>query len=192
MAKKYLDDTGMSYFWGKLKDHFQAKLVSGTNIKTIHSESVLGSGDISLIDVFYPVGSYYETSDTSFDPNSSWGGTWVLETEGMVHVSGGTNYAVAKANNNNGQGEKDGGEATVTLSIDTMPNHTHIQNQHRHGIQYVGSTGAGYGLQDTGTGRSSGYFSSQYETATNQTTGGGQPHNNMQPYISVNRWHRTT
>ena len=48
MAKKYLDDTGMSYFRGKLKDYFQAKLVSGTNIKTINSESILGSGDIDL------------------------------------------------------------------------------------------------------------------------------------------------
>lgn len=47
MAKKYLDDTGMSYFWGKLKTYFQPKLVSGTNIKTINSESVLGSGNIS-------------------------------------------------------------------------------------------------------------------------------------------------
>lgn len=29
-----------------------------------------------LIDLFYPVGSYYETSDTDFDPNKKWGGTW--------------------------------------------------------------------------------------------------------------------
>lgn len=48
MAKKYLDDTGMSYFWGKLKSYFQEKLVSGTNIKTINSTSLLGSGDITL------------------------------------------------------------------------------------------------------------------------------------------------
>lgn len=48
MAKKYLDDTGMSYFWGKLKSYFQEKLVSGTNIKTINSTSLLGSGDIEL------------------------------------------------------------------------------------------------------------------------------------------------
>ena len=48
MAKKYLDDSGMSYFWGKLKDYFQAKLVSGTNIKTINNESVLGSGNIQV------------------------------------------------------------------------------------------------------------------------------------------------
>ena len=52
MAKKYLDDTGMSYFWGKLKDYFQAKLVSGTNIKTINNETLLGSGDISVTSGF--------------------------------------------------------------------------------------------------------------------------------------------
>lgn len=28
----------------------------------------------------YPVGSYYETSDTTFDPNIAWGGTWVEDT----------------------------------------------------------------------------------------------------------------
>lgn len=35
-----------------------------------------------LLDTFYPIGSYYETSDISFDPNISWGGTWSKVTEG--------------------------------------------------------------------------------------------------------------
>ena len=48
MAQKYLDDTGLSYFWGKIKDYFQVKLVSGTNIKTINNNSLLGSGDMAL------------------------------------------------------------------------------------------------------------------------------------------------
>lgn len=48
MAKKYLDDSGLSYLWGKLKDYFQVKLVSGTNIKTINNTSILGSGNISI------------------------------------------------------------------------------------------------------------------------------------------------
>ncbi len=48
MAKKYLDYNGVLYFWGKLKAYFQVKLVSGTNIKTINNESVLGSGNISV------------------------------------------------------------------------------------------------------------------------------------------------
>ena len=48
---KYLDDSGLSYFWGKLKTKLAAKqdtLVSGTNIKTVNNESLLGSGNISI------------------------------------------------------------------------------------------------------------------------------------------------
>lgn len=48
MAKKYLDYNGTAYFWSKLKAYFQEKLVSGTNIKTINSTSVLGSGNITI------------------------------------------------------------------------------------------------------------------------------------------------
>lgn len=38
----------------------------------------------NVINTIYPVGSYYETSDTSFDPNTSWGGTWVQDSKGRV------------------------------------------------------------------------------------------------------------
>lgn len=33
----------------------------------------------SQLDYYYPVGSYYETSDASFIPNTAWGGTWASE-----------------------------------------------------------------------------------------------------------------
>jgi hypothetical protein len=48
MATKYLDSTGLAYLWGKIKEKFQVKLVSGTNIKTINNQSLLGSGNISI------------------------------------------------------------------------------------------------------------------------------------------------
>lgn len=48
MTKQYLDKTGLTYFWGKLKNKFQDKLVSGTNIKTVNNQSLLGSGDITI------------------------------------------------------------------------------------------------------------------------------------------------
>ena len=52
MAKSYVDKAGLLYYWGKLKTYlttnFQAKLVSGTNIKTINNTSLLGSGNISI------------------------------------------------------------------------------------------------------------------------------------------------
>lgn len=48
MAKEYLDKAGLTYLWSKLKDYFQVKLVSGTNIKTINNNSLLGSGNITI------------------------------------------------------------------------------------------------------------------------------------------------
>lgn len=40
----------------------------------------------ALFDFVYPVGSYYETSDTTFDPNVTWGGTWVLGENGETNI----------------------------------------------------------------------------------------------------------
>ena len=48
MSSKYLDYGGLSYLWTKLKAYFQVKLVSGTNIKTINNQSILGSGNITV------------------------------------------------------------------------------------------------------------------------------------------------
>lgn len=39
-------------------------------------ETKLTKLEQGLLDLFYPVGSYYETSDTDFRPNKTWGGTW--------------------------------------------------------------------------------------------------------------------
>lgn len=44
----YLDKIGLGTLWNKIKETFQVKLVSGTNIKTINNTSLLGSGNISL------------------------------------------------------------------------------------------------------------------------------------------------
>ena len=269
MAKKYLDDTGMSYFWGKLKAYFQEKLVSGTNIKTINNETLLGSGDISLIDVFYPVGSYYETSDTVFDPNTSWGGTWVLETEGQVHVSAGSTYtAGATGGAASVTPSFTGAEATLahsggavsdtTLNTTQIPSHTHTYDKsdantgsttltanqipsHTHPFKstyYTATQTTLYGINVTNvssgsnalsaynsypgnnnkvtiqnTGGGQGHTHTQPKTSTNSGgTGGGQAHGHgftqptshtytptgtvsavdtRQPYIVVNRWHRT-
>lgn len=38
-------------------------------------------GQTGLLDLFYPVGSYYKTTNTSFDPNVFWGGVWEEDTD---------------------------------------------------------------------------------------------------------------
>lgn len=80
----------------------------------------------ALLNTFYPVGSYYETSNKNFDPNTAWGGTWRLETSGQVHISGDGNN-IDGANKNNGIGISDGGEATHTLTASEsgVPAHNH-------------------------------------------------------------------
>lgn len=41
-----------------------------------------------IFDIFYPVGSYYETSDGNFNPNSAtnWYGTWAEDTKSRFLV----------------------------------------------------------------------------------------------------------
>ena len=44
-------------------------------------------GGEALLDVFYPVGSYYETSNSTFDPNLAWGGVWEEDSAGRTTVA---------------------------------------------------------------------------------------------------------
>ena len=47
----YLNDSGLSYFWSKIKSGLSGKqdtLVSGTNIKTVNGSSILGSGNLEV------------------------------------------------------------------------------------------------------------------------------------------------
>lgn len=130
----------------------------------------------SFIDAIYPVGSYYETSDSTFDPNVSWGGTWALETEGQVHVSAGGGYLVNGANSNTSDG---GTKDSVVVS-------------HHHLVSSGWQTASGqsdkitYGAVSGGY-RDSGYGSVQFI----QDTGVSGTDKNMPPYIVVYRWHRT-
>lgn len=150
-----------------------------------------------ILNAFYPVGSYYETSDTTFNPNVSWGGTWILETAGMVHVSGASSgtYLVSGANSSSGAGAKDGGAATVTLTSaqSGVPAHSHpytdanttytLKTTNR---KPGTSTAVAYGTGLTAGGGTSNKTSSN-NTAADATTA----HENMPPYIVVYRWHRT-
>ena len=153
-----------------------------------------------LLPIFYPVGSYYETSDTTFNPNTEWGGTWELEVAGQVHVSSGTGYTVNGAETN----ESDGGESTHTLIASEIPNHTHGARLSNGSIRLFkgnqSTTASGsisFSSQTNRQYQSDGTSTNSWQTATftlnhtHASVGEDKPHNNMQPYIVVNRWHRT-
>jgi len=133
----------------------------------------------SFIDIAYPVGSYYETSDTTFDPNVTWAGTtWVEDTDGRVLVAQNTGtFTTVGAT---------GGEETHTLTSSEMPAHNHTLYYWLNDNLPGGNDRLlAYGNTSTIT---PGQTSS---TSWISNTGGGNAHNNLQPYIVVRRWHRT-
>lgn len=145
-----------------------------------------GGGGVN-IDFVYPVGSYYETSDTAFNPNVAWGGTWELEAEGLVHIGSGSTYSVGAT----------GGEKTHKLTANELP---HITGSFELRPWQTGSTSGALQLNSSGAfGRESGSSQTSVQTSgvnassykTTLSFGNDQSHNNMQPYIVVNRWHRT-
>lgn len=61
--------------------------------------SITSGQQLQAMELFYPVGSYFETSDSTFDPNVEWGGEWscqipqeVLINTGSVTVNANQNY----------------------------------------------------------------------------------------------------
>jgi hypothetical protein len=79
-----------------------------------------------LLDLFYPVGSYYETSDTNFNPNTAWGGTWKLDSAGKVTVARDANDTDFDTLGETG-GVKTHTHTTgdFTLTTNHIPAHTH-------------------------------------------------------------------
>lgn len=124
-----------------------------------------------LLDVFYPIGTIYESTKPD-NPSTFMGGTWSRFGNGRVLVGVDENDADFNTVN------KTGGEKAHTLSIQEIPSHTH------------GFRGGGENnyvrVEPSST---YGYSGNSDKTTT--ATGGGQAHNNLQPYVTVYRWQRT-
>ena len=76
----------------------------------------------NLLDLFYPIGSYYETSDSNFNPSESWGGTWTQDTSGQTLVS--------VDNDKFKNVGTDVGSDTITLTTNQIPSHLHTYEKH--------------------------------------------------------------
>lgn len=83
-------------------------------------------------------------------------------------------------------GQSLGAEKHV-LTTPEMPSHTHTQDAHTHTSPgYTDSGGSTDALARTTVGNGSLNYTSNSTTATNQNTGGGGSHNNMQPSLVIN------
>ena len=148
----------------------------GANAIPLNAEN-LNFNFTEVINILHPIGEYFYTSDATFNPNTAWCGTWVLENDGTVLVSksdttGSTfNAAVGAVV----------GEEKHTLTIDEMPSHSHAMgllgggDQERWGLEY--SKGTNWRAYDGND--------------IIAPIGGNQPHNNVQPSKISFRWHRT-
>ena len=120
----------------------------------------------------YPVGSIYFNAAVATNPATLLGfGTWAAYGGGRVMVG------VHSSGTFDGLNET-GGAETHTMSVAEMPSHTHTttnsNNDSGHGKPATGSEAAeGSGVH------------------TSNATGGGDAHNNIQPYITVYMWKRT-
>lgn len=136
---------------------------------------------ISLLDV-YPVGSIY-LSTNEISPEKMFGGSWERLRDTFLLAAGDT-YEAGSV----------GGEAEHTLTIEEMPSHSHVERVPVQGVGYKHWTG-GTAIKESETAyriptSSLGSLSSAAVLST-ETSGGGQPHNNMPPYIAVYMWKRT-
>jgi len=146
----------------------------------------------------WPIGSIYICVGTD-SPATLFGGTWVAFGTGRVLVAidaGQTEFDTVS---------ETGGAKTHTLTAAEMPIHTHVQdahnhtqNAHSHGMAEGQTDGAGI-LADRSNAASAAAMvtdvataTNQAATAVNQNAGSGNAHNNLQPYIVVYMWVRTS
>lgn len=155
--------------------------IDGTEYPVTDAEYVGGTDlDAATLNyafkLMHPVGSIYMTT-VETNPSEIFGfGTWELWGAGRVPVGVDTTQTEFNVV------EKTGGAKEVTLTEAQMPSHKHSIN----GKQSAGNPMAGSEMAVAG---------GNNEWATNplntQESGGNQPHNNLQPYITCYMFKRT-
>ena len=118
----------------------------------------------------YPIGSIYIAYEHT-SPASRFGGTWTRITEAFLW-----------ATSSGGTIGQTGGESTHTLTASEIPSHSHTVA--------VANTTTG-GTAAANIIRYNSEATSYLGSIGTTSTGGGESHNNMPPYIQVAVWRRT-
>lgn len=148
-----------------------------------------------IINVIYPVGSYYETNDANFNPNTAWKGTtWVEDTSGTVLVSR------TEAGTFTSVGSTGGRETTNHVYYRAPINSQNSQNANDAYNVYVN---ARVNTWLTAGGSSTVTLDNIVASVAGSINGDGNIRNpteasffkytstNLQPYTVVKRWRRT-
>ena len=128
-------------------------------------------GELFFVRPYFPINYVMITAD-NVNPSTWAGGTW------EAFATGQTLIGVDSSQNEFNSVLKTGGEKTHTLTIDEMPEHGFTISTTNSSSTYTD----GYIM--TG-----GYIKTH--DVTLGSIGGGQPHNNLPPYITVYFWRKT-
>lgn len=169
----------------------QGHVIGGSN-----TQLGLGENDIKriVLSTFFPVGSTYISTDTNFNPNTQFGGSW-SKIENRFLLGSGSRGVGAR-----------GGEENVTLKVNQMPSHSHSRgtvningeftfhpdltekingafsyNRYDQSYSTYGEPGGGRTIALNGA--------NGFEGSTG-LQGSNASHNNMPPYEVVNIWKR--
>lgn len=142
-------------------------------------------GEKTLLDIIYPVGSVYISSQPT-DPGTLFGGTWTRIKDTFI-LAAGDSYAIGAT----------GGAKTVTLTENQIPAHAHTFKDGSYTFLWGIKSGLTNPVIAVGANASAQYATSN-ELITDQNawsgtnnTGGSKSHNNMPPYITRYVWERT-
>ena len=125
----------------------------------------------AINNLIYPIGSIIYNADSSFDPNTVYGGTWEKIKGKMIigYDENDDDFSTLKAT---------GGSKTHTQTINEMPRHRHKNDNGDYG-----ATDGFYGVATNTPQGSGGAVYTLYE-------GNGQPMDIMNPYYVANIWLR--
>lgn len=133
------------------------------------------------VDFIYPVGCLFITTDTTFNPNITFGGTWA-RLEGDVYLKN------IPSTSSQPIGNYGGTSTEHKIPIESMPNHEHLVRNNYGYIDTTSNSGTGSWGQKFNPSSSGGTaVSSNHYRAIG--AGGGQAY--YPYYYGIICWHRT-
>lgn len=157
----------------------EAEVVDGYSTSTTDAYSANYINNM-ILNAVYPVGSIY-MSINSTSPATLFGGRWEAISQGRTLVGVGTGTDI-NGDSMTWAAEAEGGEYLHTLTIDEMPSHNHSVNTIFPFTIGSNRTAVANSTSNNVTGTAG-------DVVLN--TGGGQAHNNIQPFFAVYMWKRT-
>lgn len=166
----FLDETGLTYFWSKVKGNINNTVSNHANNKSNPhgvTKAQVGLGNVdnvsraSILQSVYPVGAIY-MSISSTSPASLFGGTWE-EITGRFLLAHDESHPAAST----------GGEYQHVLTLTELPRYVWHSNEavQLNGLKAKVDAGSFYGMLTQGD---------NFD----------KPHNNTPPYLAVYMWKR--